>query len=89
MAQAKAGHFGKPAPAAKPSSLNSDKNVHGKLLHHPMHYKVPARGLAATPKALDSYGKGFGYTPGPMVQPATPEAGVSATKDVYGKLLRK
>lgn len=89
VAQAKAGHFGKLAPGAKPSSLNSDRNVHGRLLHHPMHYKVPASGLAATPGALASYGKGFGYTPGPMAQPAAPEAGVSATKDVYGKLLRK
>jgi hypothetical protein len=86
VAQAKAGNFGKPV-SAKPSSLNSDKEVSGKLLHHPMHYKVPAKGLAATPKALDSYGNGMGYAPGPIVQPTTP--GASTTQDVYGKLLRK
>jgi hypothetical protein len=86
VAQAKAGRFGKPAPAAKPS-LNSDKQVSGKLLHHPMHYRVPVRGMLASPKSLDSYGNGFGYSPGPMVQPTAP--GNSVSKDVYGKLLRK
>jgi hypothetical protein len=90
VAHANAGNFGKPGATAKPSSLNSDKQVSGKLLHRPMHYRVPVHGMSASPKSLDSYGNGFGYSPGPMVQSSTPAApGNSSTQDVYGKLLRK
>jgi hypothetical protein len=46
--------------------------------------------MSASPKSLDSYGNGFGYSPGPMVQSSAPTTpGNSSTQDVYGKLLRK
>lgn len=89
VATARSLQAAKPAArvAGKRSGTQASRTVSGKL-RRPQAPKAPAGMVARAGKGVDSYGKNFGYVPGPYL-PAVAGDGLTAQADVHGRLIRR
>lgn len=93
MAQPQAIRPAPAAPAKKPVVASKapsrvTKDVSGRIASRPKKSQPASNGMLANAKGIDSYGKNFGYVPGPFL-PAQSGGGSYTTTDVHGTLIHR